>query len=81
MVDSIEHTRQVTESGQAHVLAVQGRLAEEQARIRRALSLIDQAEIQALQHIFVRDSPPIWNLQTNVGAEWRNIVVSRFLCS
>ena len=70
VVDSVERTRQATESGQAHVLALQSRVSEDQARIRRALSLIEQAEIQALQHIFVRDSPPIWNLQTSLGAEW-----------
>jgi potassium-dependent mechanosensitive channel len=70
VVDSVARTRQETESGQTHVLSVQSRVSEEQARIRRALSLIEQAEIQALQHIFVRDSPAIWKLQTSLGAEW-----------
>jgi potassium efflux system protein len=70
LVDSIERTRQATESGQAHVLALQSSLSGEQARVRTALSLVDRAEIQALQHIFVRDSRPIWNLETSLGTEW-----------
>jgi hypothetical protein len=70
VVDSIERTRQATESGQAHVLALQSSLSGEQARVRTALSLIDRAEIQALQHIFVRDSRPIWHLKTSICTEW-----------
>jgi small-conductance mechanosensitive channel len=70
VVDSVERTRQAMASGQTHVLALQSSVSEEQARVRRALSLIEQAEIQALQHIFVRDSSPIWNLQTSLDTEW-----------
>jgi potassium-dependent mechanosensitive channel len=70
VVNSVERTRQATESGQAHVLALQSHLSEGQARVRTTLSSIEQAEIRALQHIFVRDSPPIWKLQTGLGAEW-----------
>jgi potassium-dependent mechanosensitive channel len=70
VVDSVERTRQATESGQAHVLGFQSRLFEAQARVRTTLSSIEQAEIRALQNIFVRDSPPIWNLKTSLGTEW-----------
>jgi potassium-dependent mechanosensitive channel len=70
VVDSVERTRQATASSQPKVLALQSRVSAEQARARRALSLVEQAEIQALQHIFVRDSSPIWNLQTSLGTEW-----------
>jgi potassium-dependent mechanosensitive channel len=78
VVDSVERTRQATASGQAHVLALQSRVSEERARVRRALSLIEQAEIQALQHIFVRNSPPIWNLQTSLGTEWEKYSTESF---
>jgi potassium-dependent mechanosensitive channel len=70
VVDSIESARHTTESAQSHVLDLQSRVSGEQARVRRALSLIEQAEIQALQHIFVRDSSPVWRLQTSLGTEW-----------
>jgi potassium efflux system protein len=71
VVDSIERTRQATESGQDHVLTLQSKLSEEHARIRRALASIEQAENKALQNIFVRDSQPIWNLKTSLGSEWQ----------
>jgi small-conductance mechanosensitive channel len=70
VVDSIERTRRAIESGQAHVLGLQSGLSEAQARVRRTLSSIEQAQTQALQHIFVRASPPIWNLKTGLGIEW-----------
>ena len=79
VVDSIARTRQAIESSQAHVLALQSGLSEAQARVRTALSLIDQAEIQALQHIFVRDSPPSGRLRQVWGQSGRGRAASRFL--
>jgi len=70
VVDSIERTRQATESGQLHVLALQSGLSEAQARVRTTLSSIEQAEVRAVQHIFVRDSPPIWSVETGLRSEW-----------
>ena len=71
VVDSIERTRQTAESGRDHVLTLQSRLSEEEARVRTALSSIEQAETRALKNISVRDSPPIWSLETSVGTEWK----------
>jgi potassium efflux system protein len=71
MVESVERTRQAAESGQDHVLTLQSKLSTEQARVRRALSSIEQAENRALQNIFVRDSQPIWSLETSLGTEWQ----------
>ena len=45
LVDSIERTRQAAESVLAHVLTLQSRLSEEEARVRTVLSSIEQAEI------------------------------------
>jgi small-conductance mechanosensitive channel len=70
VVDSVERTRQATDSGQAGVLALQGGVSEQEARVRTALSLIEQGENRALKSIFVRDSPPIWSLRTSLGTEW-----------
>ena len=71
VVDSIERTQQAAESGQDHVLTLQSKLSTEQARVRRALSSIGQAENRALQNIFVRNSQPIWSLKTSLGSEWQ----------
>ena len=70
VVDSIERTRQVSEFGQDHILTLQSKLSTEQARVRRALSSIGQAENRALQNIFVRNSQPVWSLETSLGTEW-----------
>src|SRR5271165_5961878 len=70
VVDSIERTRQAAESGRDHVLTLQSHLSEQEARVRTALSSIEHAETQALKNIFVRDSLPIWSLETSLGTEW-----------
>jgi len=38
--------------------------------VRTVLSSIEQVENQSLKTLFVRDSPPIWSLETSLGAEW-----------
>ncbi len=70
VVDSVESTRQTAEFVLAHVLTLQSRLSEEEARVRTVLSSIEQVENQSLKTLFVRDSPPIWSLETSLGAEW-----------
>ena len=70
VVGSIERTQQAAESDRDHLLTWQSRLSEQQARVRTALSSIAQAETQALKNIFVRDSRPIWSLETSLGTEW-----------
>jgi potassium-dependent mechanosensitive channel len=70
VVDAVERTRQAAESGRDYVLTLQSHLSEQEARVRTALSSIEQAETRALKNIFVRDSPPIWSLGTSLGTEW-----------
>jgi hypothetical protein len=70
VVGSIERTQQAAESGRDHVLTLQSHLSEQEARVRTALSSIERAETQALKNIFVRDSRPIWSLETSLGTEW-----------
>jgi small-conductance mechanosensitive channel len=70
IVDSVERTRQATESVRAHVLDSQSRISEQEARVRTALTLIEQGENRALKSLFARDSPPIWSLPTGLGTEW-----------
>ena len=70
VVESVERTRQAAEFVLAHVLTLQSRLSEEIARVRTILSSIEQAEIRSFKILFIRDSPPIWSLQTSLGTEW-----------
>ena len=51
-------------------MTLQSHLSEQEARVRTALSSIEQAENRALKNIFVRDSRPIWSLETSLGTEW-----------
>ena len=70
VVDSVEQTRRAAESGRARVLTVLSRLSEEEARVRTVMSLVEQAQIRALKGLLVRDSPPIWSLETGLSSEW-----------
>ena len=55
----------------AHILTLQSRLSEEEARVRTVLSSIEQVESRSFKILFIRDSPPIWSLETSLGAEWK----------
>jgi potassium-dependent mechanosensitive channel len=70
VVDSIERTRQVAESGREQVLTLQGRLSEQEARVLTALSSVEQSQNRALKSLLVRDSPPIWSGEISLGREW-----------
>ena len=70
VVDSVERTRQAAESGREQVLTLQGRLSEQEARVRTALSSIEQSQNRALKSLLVRDSPPIWSGEISLGREW-----------
>jgi hypothetical protein len=71
-LDSVELTRKMTESGRSKVLTVQTHLSEEEARVRDAITAVEQLQSNALKSLAVRDSPPIWNLGTDFGKEWKN---------
>jgi hypothetical protein len=70
VVDSLERARQAAESCQEGVLTLQSQISEEQARVRTTLSSIEEAENRALKILFVRDSAPIWRVETSVATEW-----------
>ncbi len=72
VLDSDARTLKAAETSRAQILALQSRLSEEEAKVRTALSSIEQAENRALRSLFVRDSPPIWSLGTSLGKEWKN---------
>jgi potassium-dependent mechanosensitive channel len=71
-VDSIEQRRQTLEASRARVLTLLGEISNEEMRIRRTLSSVEQSQIQALRDLLVRDSPPIWRLKAGLRQEWQN---------
>lgn len=70
VVDAVERARQAAESSEAHLLAVQDRVAEQEARVQTALSSIEQAKNRTLKRLFTRDSPSVWGLKTSPATEW-----------
>jgi potassium-dependent mechanosensitive channel len=70
VVDSIEHARQVAGSGRAQVLTVLSRVSDEQTRVRRTLSSVEQSQIRALKDLFVRDRA-IWSFDSGLSRDWQ----------
>jgi potassium-dependent mechanosensitive channel len=71
-VDSIEQRRQALEASRARVLTLLSEISDEEMRIRRTLSSVEQSQIRALRDLLVRDSPPIWRLRAGLRQEWQN---------
>src|SRR6267378_1368022 len=78
VVDSIERTRQVAESSREQALTLQGRLSEQEARVRTALSSVEQSQNRALKSLLIRDSPPIWSGEISLGREWEKQIGASF---
>ncbi len=70
VVGAVERMRPTAEASKEHMLTLQSRLSDDEARTRTALFSIEQAETRALKNIFVRDSSPIWSLEASPGTEW-----------
>jgi potassium-dependent mechanosensitive channel len=70
--EAIALARKTAESSRASVLTVQTRLSEAQARVRTALTSVEQLQTNALKSLAVRDSPPIWQIGASLGDELRN---------
>lgn len=56
------------DAARANVLRLQALVAAQDARISAALSTVAQAQEEALSHLFVQDSPPIWSTQVRPQA-------------
>src|SRR5258708_37304052 len=70
VVGYIERTRQAVDSSREPGLTWQGRLSEQEARVRTALSSVEQEQNGALKSLLVRDRPPIWSGEISLGREW-----------
>jgi potassium-dependent mechanosensitive channel len=70
VIDSVEGTQKAVAPRRAQVLTLQNRTFEEAARIRKMLTLIEQAEGRVLQGALSQSSPPIWSLISGPQEEW-----------
>jgi len=60
-VAAIRRTREVVERERSQVLAMQGRIAAQDARAVEAVTTLRQAREEAVRRLFVKDSPAIWS--------------------
>jgi potassium efflux system protein len=70
VLDANLQSQQAVEARRTEVLILQDHLADEKSRVRTTVSLIEEAERRVLQQALVRDSPPIWSVQTSLLEEW-----------
>jgi small-conductance mechanosensitive channel len=69
VTDSIERTQRAVTSRRAQVLSLQGRISDDAGRIRKMLTLIEQAEARVLKGALSQNSPPIWSLMSGSQEE------------
>ncbi len=69
-IEAIQQTQKQVQEQRAKLLTLQTRLSAQESRIIQMLALIVQVREEALSHLFVRDSPAIWNVQS--GADSAN---------
>jgi potassium-dependent mechanosensitive channel len=62
LIDSIGRTQQAAKALRERGLSLQGRVLEATAQLQTTVSAIEQSQANALQKLFVQDSPPIWSL-------------------
>jgi potassium-dependent mechanosensitive channel len=78
ILNLIEQTRQGIEAKRSQVLILLTRLSDEQTRVRRMLSLVEQAQIRALKDLFVRDSPYVWQRKPGLETGWAHRCAASF---
>ena len=67
-IAAIQQTQKQVEAQRGKLLTLQTRLSEQESRVNQTLALIAQVREEALSHLFVRDSPVIWNVQSGVDS-------------
>jgi small-conductance mechanosensitive channel len=78
VINGIRQTREAVDRQRAQALAMQNRVAAQDARIADALTSIRQAREDVLNRLFVKDSPAIWSAEVrsrlgqDIGEESRS---------
>jgi potassium-dependent mechanosensitive channel len=72
LMSSIERAQNTAEASRQRLFTLTSRLSELETKVRDILSLVEEARVRALKDLLVRDSPPIWSVQTVLKWEWEN---------
>ena len=67
-ISSINQTRVQVQEKRAQLLSLQNRISDVDAQINTTLETVRQAREEALSHLFVKDSPAVWNLSGGVNS-------------
>ena len=62
VIASIKETQKQIEEKRGALLTLQTRISEQETRINDTLATIKEVREEALTHLFVQDSPAIWNV-------------------
>ena len=76
-IANIKRAREEAEGRRAEVLALQSRVAEQNARWQDALAAIRRARDETLDRLLVRDSPPVWSAEVRSRANQNLLEQSR----
>jgi potassium-dependent mechanosensitive channel len=63
VIAQIKQTRGNVETQQALILKLQSQVTEQDARVSQSLSAIDHAREDIVNHLFVKDSVPVWSIE------------------
>ena len=74
-IAAIQQTQKQVEEQRTKLLTLQTRISEQEARTRETLETVSRVREEALTHLFRKDSPVIWNVQS--GANSANGLISQ----
>ncbi len=63
IIAEIQQTQKQIEEKRSRLLTLQTRISEQETRVNDTLAAIKEVREEALTHLFVKDSPAIWNIQ------------------
>ncbi|CAN5236077.1 hypothetical protein BH20ACI1_BH20ACI1_30610 [soil metagenome] len=69
-IAAIQQTQKQIEEQRTKLLTLQTRISEQEARVSKTLETVSRVREEALTHLFRKDSPVIWNVQS--GADSAN---------
>lgn len=84
VIAATRQTRGAVERQRTQVLTLQNRVAAQDARVAAALTSVRQAREEAVNRLFVRESPPIWSAEVraragqNLIGEFRNSLAAQW---
>ncbi len=68
VIAAIQQTQKKVEEKRGELLTLQTRISEQESRINQTLETVKQVREEALTHLFIKDSPAIWNMRSEIDS-------------